>query len=48
MTFSQVATLLLTSEIFKTTLKRVPIVAQWVKNLTSVHEDTDSIPGLIQ
>ena len=27
---------------------RVPIVAQWVKNLTSLHEDTGSIPGLSQ
>ena len=26
----------------------VPIVAQQVKNLTSIHEDVDSIPGLIQ
>ena len=24
----------------------VPIVAQWVKNVTSVHEDAGSIPGL--
>ena len=26
----------------------VPIVAQWVKNLTSVHEDVGSTPGLPQ
>ena len=27
---------------------RVPIVAQRVKNLTSIHEDTSSISGLTQ
>ena len=26
----------------------VPIVAQWVKNPTSTHEDMGSIPGLAQ
>ena len=26
----------------------VPIVAQWVKNLTSIHEDVGSIPCLTQ
>ena len=27
---------------------RVPIMAQQIKNLTSTHEDTGSIPGLTQ
>ena len=26
----------------------VPVVAQWVKNPASIHEDEGSIPGLIQ
>ena len=29
-------------------LARVPAVAQWVKNLTSIHEDTGWIAGLTQ
>ena len=26
----------------------VPVVAQWVKNMISIHEDAGSIPGLSQ
>ena len=29
-------------------LYRVPVVAQWAKNLTSIREDEGSIPGLTQ
>ena len=30
------------------TLIGVPVVAQWVKNPTSIHEDVGLIPGLAQ
>ena len=32
----------------KLLVKRVPVVAQWVMNLASIHQDVDSIPGLTQ
>ena len=32
----------------KTLILGVPFVAQWVTNLSSIHEDADSIPGLAQ
>ena len=33
---------------FNNTVLGVPIVAQWVKNPTSIHEDVGLIPGLAQ
>ena len=33
---------------YKTTKHGAPVAAQWVKNLTSIHEDVGSIPGLAQ
>ena len=35
-------------ECIKITAQEVPIVAQWVKNPTSIQEDAGSIPSLIQ
>ena len=33
---------------FKKNVFGVPVVAQWVSNPTSIHEDSNSIPGLVQ
>ena len=29
-------------------IQGVPVVAQWVKNLTGIHKDVGTIPGLSQ
>ena len=37
-----------TWELPKQVVLRVPVVAQWVKNLTGIHDDESSIPGFTQ
>ena len=34
--------------IFKTVILGVPVMAQWVKNLTSIHEGAGLIPSLAE
>ena len=37
-----------TKKINNNNLRRVPVVAKWVKNSISIHEDAGSIPGIAQ
>ena len=34
--------------VLKNVLAGVPVMAQWLTNLTSIHQDMGSIPGLAQ
>ena len=43
--FKEIIPFIIASKRIKT---RVPTVAQWLKNLTGIHEDAGSIPGLAQ
>ena len=38
----------MTSEMIKNKHMGVPVVAQWLVNLTTIHEDEGLIPGLAQ
>ena len=36
------------SFVIKITRFRIPVMAQWLTNLTSIHEHNSLIPGLVQ